>query len=142
EILFHSRHREAILAATGGRGIRTPAWCDVIEPRPKRTVRSNETAQRPDGRERGRGWSNRVSPEDVPCAGDIMTAADVHRELDADGEFPTTVLAVGDVMLSGRSRLPIAQFGEDYPFAAVQPLLSHAPIVLANLEGPLARTAK
>src|SRR5262249_39645852 len=32
--------------------------------------------------------------------------------------------------------------GSNYPFDAVRPLLKRAPIVLANLEGPLARKAQ
>jgi poly-gamma-glutamate capsule biosynthesis protein CapA/YwtB (metallophosphatase superfamily) len=33
------------------------------------------------------------------------------------------------------------EFGDDYPFRAVSPILSRTPIVLGNLEGPLAKRA-
>lgn len=40
-------------------------------------------------------------------------------------------------MLGARAEAPIASFGEEYPFAAVLPLLRQTPLVFGNLEGPL-----
>jgi poly-gamma-glutamate capsule biosynthesis protein CapA/YwtB (metallophosphatase superfamily) len=53
-----------------------------------------------------------------------------------------SVVAVGDIMLGSRARKVIKARGPDYPFEAVLPLLRRAAVVLANLEGPLARKAR
>jgi poly-gamma-glutamate capsule biosynthesis protein CapA/YwtB (metallophosphatase superfamily) len=45
-------------------------------------------------------------------------------------------------MLGGRARRPIKEHGKDYPFRAVLPILRRSPIVLGNLEGPLAQKAQ
>jgi poly-gamma-glutamate capsule biosynthesis protein CapA/YwtB (metallophosphatase superfamily) len=45
--------------------------------------------------------------------------------------------AVGDVMLGGTATPQLRQFGYDYPFEYVRPLLHQAQIVFGNLEGPL-----
>jgi poly-gamma-glutamate capsule biosynthesis protein CapA/YwtB (metallophosphatase superfamily) len=45
-------------------------------------------------------------------------------------------------MLGGRTRRRIREHGRDYPFSAVLPILQRAPIVLGNLEGPLAQKAQ
>jgi poly-gamma-glutamate capsule biosynthesis protein CapA/YwtB (metallophosphatase superfamily) len=45
-------------------------------------------------------------------------------------------------MLGGRAKKAVTEFGPDYPFDAVLPLLRRAPIVLGNLEGPIAEKAR
>lgn len=57
-------------------------------------------------------------------------------------EPPLSLIAAGDIMLSGRARRVIAAQGSDYPFRAARALLRRSPIVMANLEGPFARKAR
>jgi hypothetical protein len=84
----------------------------------------------------------RVSADDIPGDEDILSA-DTLRQLIASGENPRlSFLGGGDVMLGGRARKSVAEFGMDYPLAAVQPLLELSPIVMANLEGPFAADAQ
>ena len=54
------------------------------------------------------------------------------------GEPLFSLIAVGDIMLGGRTRRRIKEYGRDYPFGAVLPILQRSLIVLGNLEGPLA----
>jgi hypothetical protein len=85
---------------------------------------------------------SRVSADDIPGNDDILSA-DALRRLIAAGENPgLSFLAGGDVMLGGRARKAVEEFGIDYPLAAVQPLLALSPIVMANLEGPFAANAQ
>jgi hypothetical protein len=85
---------------------------------------------------------SRVSADDIPGTDDILSA-DALRRLIAAGENPgLSFLAGGDVMLGGRARKAVEEFGIDYPLAAVQPLLALSPIVMANLEGPFAANAQ
>ena len=83
----------------------------------------------------------RVSADDIPGSDDILSAAAL-RELIASGDNPgLSFLGGGDVMLGGRAKKVVQEFGIDYPLAAVQPLLALSPIVMANLEGPFAADA-
>lgn len=50
---------------------------------------------------------------------------------------PTTVAAVGDIMLGGTARPELRRYGYDYPFEHVATLLQDADIAFGNLEGPL-----
>src|SRR5258708_19357944 len=45
-------------------------------------------------------------------------------------------------MLGGSVKKAVVEFGPDYPFDGVLPLLRRAPIVLGNLEGPFADKAR
>ncbi|HEX9607220.1 MAG TPA: CapA family protein [Gemmatimonadaceae bacterium] len=84
----------------------------------------------------------RVSADDIPRNEDILSA-DALRQLIASGDNPRlSFLGGGDVMLGGRARKSVAEFGMDYPLAAVQPLLALSPIVMANLEGAFAADAQ
>ncbi len=51
-----------------------------------------------------------------------------------------TIVAVGDIMLGGTAQEVLLKEGYDYPFKFMSPLLSHADIVIGNLEGPLTST--
>ncbi len=82
---------------------------------------------------------NHVSPEEIPASEDLYSAADLAAHLAALGEPPSSLIAVGDIMLGDHARRVLEQGGIDYPFEAVLPLLRNASIVLGNLEGPLAR---
>lgn len=82
-----------------------------------------------------------VRPEEVPGAHDLMMGGELEHHLEATGESRFHLVAVGDIMLGGRATRPMREFGDDYPFRGVQPLLSRTPVVLGNLEGPLAKRA-
>jgi poly-gamma-glutamate capsule biosynthesis protein CapA/YwtB (metallophosphatase superfamily) len=83
-----------------------------------------------------------VPEEEVPRLEDLHTRKSLQEHLDAPRKPPYSVIAVGDIMLGGRARSPVAEHGPDYPFAAVLPLLRRAPIVVGNLEGPFAEKAR
>jgi len=80
-----------------------------------------------------------VSPEEIPASEDLCSAADLDAHFAALGEPPFSLVAAGDVMLGDHAKRALKQASADYPFEAVLPLLKNADIVLANLEGPLAR---
>jgi len=82
-----------------------------------------------------------VRPEEVPGADGLMTGWELERYLAAMSEPRYHLVAVGDVMLGGRATRPMREYGDDYPFRAVSPLLARTPVVLGNLEGPLAKRA-
>ncbi len=48
-----------------------------------------------------------------------------------------TIAAVGDLMLGGRAEPLLKEFGPDYPFADVMPILSRADVVVGNLESSI-----
>jgi poly-gamma-glutamate capsule biosynthesis protein CapA/YwtB (metallophosphatase superfamily) len=48
-----------------------------------------------------------------------------------------TIAAVGDLMLGGRAEPFLREFGPDYPFADVMPILSKADVVVGNLESSI-----
>lgn len=82
-----------------------------------------------------------VAPEEIPASEDLFAREVLERHLTTLAEPPFSLMAVGDMMLGGRTRHVIATYGADYPFEAVLPLLRRADIVLGNLEGPFARKA-
>jgi len=47
------------------------------------------------------------------------------------------IVAVGDIMLGGTAQEVLQKQDYNYPFKNMTPLLSHADIVIGNLEGPL-----
>jgi hypothetical protein len=88
------------------------------------------------------GRLSRVSADDIPGNDDILSG-DALRQMIASGDDPEfSFIGGGDVMLGGRARQTVEEFGIDYPLAAVQPLLALSPIVMANLEGPFAAEAR
>jgi poly-gamma-glutamate capsule biosynthesis protein CapA/YwtB (metallophosphatase superfamily) len=48
-----------------------------------------------------------------------------------------TIAAVGDLMLGGRTEPFLNEFGPDYPFRDVMPVLRRADIIAGNLESPI-----
>ncbi len=82
-----------------------------------------------------------VSAEDIPASEDLLSGKALEEQIAALHEAPASVIVAGDIMLGGRAKQAIAEYGPDYPFDAVLPLLRRAPIVLGNLEGPFARKA-
>lgn len=83
-----------------------------------------------------------VAPLDIPASADMFSGEALEKYCSALDEPPLSLIAVGDIMLGGRAKGVIAKHGADYPFEAVVPLLRRAPIVLGNLEGPLAQKAR
>ena len=83
-----------------------------------------------------------VEREDIPDSADLVTAPALQTQLRARREPELSLIAVGDIMLAGRTEQVLVERGPDHPFAAVLPLLRRAPIVLGNLEGPFARVAR
>src|SRR6267378_3530717 len=83
-----------------------------------------------------------VPAHEIPSSEDLFSAELLENQLAALGEPPLSLIAVGDIMLGGRARRRIREHGRDYPFSAVLPILQRAPIVLGNLEGPLAQKAQ
>jgi poly-gamma-glutamate capsule biosynthesis protein CapA/YwtB (metallophosphatase superfamily) len=88
------------------------------------------------------GLLKHVAREEVPDSQDLLAAAALEVDLRVRNEPDLSVIAVGDIMLGSRAKQVVALQGPDYPFAAVLPLLRRAPVVLGNLEGPFARTAR
>jgi len=82
-----------------------------------------------------------VAAQELAAPGDLLDAAALAQNLRDSGERSFDLIAVGDIMLGGRARRAILAHGPSYPFAAVKPLLSLSPIILGNLEGPLAANA-
>src|SRR3981081_119612 len=83
-----------------------------------------------------------VHPKEVLISEDLFSADLLQNHLATLGEPPLSLIVVGDIMLGGRARHRIKEHGRDYPFDAVLPILQRAPIVLGNLEGPLAQKAQ
>ncbi len=84
----------------------------------------------------------RVSFDEIPVSADLLTGRDLEEQISALHEPPPSVIVVGDIMLGGRAKKAVAEFGPDYPFDGMLPLLRRAPIVLGNLEGPFAEKAR
>jgi poly-gamma-glutamate capsule biosynthesis protein CapA/YwtB (metallophosphatase superfamily) len=80
-----------------------------------------------------------VPPKETPASEDLFSAELLENHLAALGEPPLSMIAVGNIMLRGRARRRIKKPGQDDPFSAVLPILQRAPIILGNLEGPLAQ---
>jgi poly-gamma-glutamate capsule biosynthesis protein CapA/YwtB (metallophosphatase superfamily) len=83
-----------------------------------------------------------VTAEEIPSTGDILGGEQAEAHLAALGEAPFDLVAVGDIMLGGRSCKTLRRNGDDYPLAAVLPLLRRSAICMGNLEGPLASGRK
>jgi poly-gamma-glutamate capsule biosynthesis protein CapA/YwtB (metallophosphatase superfamily) len=53
-----------------------------------------------------------------------------------------TIVLVGDIMTWDRTARALEQWGANYPFVAVAPLLASGDLTVGNLEGPIAEQAK
>ncbi len=83
-----------------------------------------------------------VSIDEIPSSADLLSGGDLEEQISALGEPPLSVIVAGDIMLGGRAKKAVTEFGPDYPFDGVLPLLRTTPIVLGNLEGPFAEKAR
>ena len=83
----------------------------------------------------------RLPAEEIPRTADLLSAELLTGAIAKRNIPEYSIIGVGDIMLGDRTYQPMREWGEDYPFAGVLPLLKHSAIVCANLEGPLAREA-
>lgn len=83
-----------------------------------------------------------VSLNEIPSSQDLLSGRDLEEHISSLHEPSPSVIAVGDIMLGGRAKKAVTEFGPDYPYDGVLPLLRRAPIVLGNLEGPFAEKAR
>lgn len=153
ENLFGARHRDSILDIFCKRGISPetdfqrklsspPPAEKETEPKPAPASLSLSRPALLECSPALRRLLKHVAPEQIPETEDLFSGEELEKHLQSLKDPPLSLVAVGDIMLGGRSRPFINEFGSNYPFQAVRPLLSRAPIGLANLEGPLARRAQ
>jgi len=138
DLLFSGRHHEVILATFAKRGIRSKPIASVPKPSFSDSFLSPVTKSSPQMQR----LLKHVTREEIPQTDELFSADALETHVHALGEAPLSLIAVGDIMLGGRARKVIAKHGPDYPFKAILPLLQRSPIVLGNLEGPLAREAE
>jgi poly-gamma-glutamate capsule biosynthesis protein CapA/YwtB (metallophosphatase superfamily) len=77
----------------------------------------------------------------IPEDGDFVDPDELARHI-AKSNVPYDVSAVGDVMPGMRMRHRIRNFGENYPFAWVKPILDGSSVVTGNLEGPFSKESE
>ncbi|MFC1687707.1 CapA family protein [Patescibacteria group bacterium] len=70
-----------------------------------------------------------------------VSVIDVGEEEKVQPAAPTTLLALGDVMLGRYVETLIEKNGNEYPFSNLQSLMHRYDVVLANLEGPIVEGA-
>ena len=78
-----------------------------------------------------------VDPADIPLNEEILSAAQLETRLNARDAPPYSVILLGDILLGDRADGVIESWGDDYPFAALRPLLKRSMCVVGNLEAPL-----
>lgn len=83
-----------------------------------------------------------VVRKDIPDTDDVLTKDALSEHIHTQGDPTFSLIAVGDIMLGGRTTAAIKEHGADYPLDAVLPLLQRSQLVLGNLEGPFARKAQ
>jgi hypothetical protein len=144
--LFGGGHREIILKTFAKRGIfpesiRQDSIAAPISP-PEIAFLKMSRSSLLESSKAMQGLLKHVSIEEIPETTELFSGEALEAYLTASGEKEFSLIGVGDIMLGGRARGVLTEFGSDYPFQAVLPLLRRSRIVLANLEGPLAREAE
>lgn len=125
------------------RGIYASELLHTVEGPPRQRVASPSTAGGPHvDPDAPQPWCRHVSEDDIPPSTELLGADTLASTLASYPDLNLSLIAVGDIMLGGRSRNKIKMYGDDYPLAAAVPLLRSAPIVLGNLEGPFANHAR
>ena len=155
EKLFGGQHRHAVLETFAKRGISPESEIHskfVLPPAPPlkpkketKPVRASLALSRTELLETSpvmRGLLKHVPLEEIPETADLFSGEELEQHLKKIGSEEFSLVAVGDIMLGGRSRKFINEFGAKYIFESVRPLFRRAPIGLANLEGPIAREAE
>jgi poly-gamma-glutamate capsule biosynthesis protein CapA/YwtB (metallophosphatase superfamily) len=89
-----------------------------------------------------RAMLKHVQLEEIPASEDLFSNAELESYLSSLGKLSLSVLVVGDIMLGQRIRGVIGEYGPDYPFRRVLPVLRRSHIIVGNLEGPFARKAQ
>ena len=155
EKLFGNQHRSLILETFRKRGISPETDIQskfTVQPasvpnekkvtKPVRASLACSRAELLESSAAMRGLLKHVPLDDIPETSDLFPAEELEQHLETLGDEPLSLVAVGDIMLGGRSRKFINEFGTKYIFEEVRPLFKRAPIGLANLEGPIAREAE
>lgn len=81
--------------------------------------------------------TNQIAPTTVS----ISSVSEIGKEEKVDPIAPSTLLALGDVMLGRYVETLIEKNGNEYPFQYLQNLMKQYDTVLANLEGPIVEDA-
>src|SRR5260370_28643218 len=76
----------------------------------------------------------RVSFDEIPISADLLSGRDLEERMSALNEPAPSVIVVGDIMLGGRAKKAVSEFGPVSPIECVMPLLMQAPIVLHTLD--------
>jgi len=141
--LYSGAHTDALLATFAARGVHPDAveWTGTSLSTPTASADRDGTTSRLNSEDEFGRLLRRVSADDIPGSDDILSAEELGGLLADGDEGRLSFIGGGDVMLGGRARNSVEEFGIDYPFAAVRPLLELSPIVMANLEGPFAARA-
>ena len=155
EKLFSNQHRDVILETFDKRGIAPdsdlqsklvlPLALSLKPKKETKPVRASLAHSRAELLEKSaamRGLLKHVPLEEIPETADLFSGDELEQHLKKIGSDAFSLVAVGDIMLGGRSRKFIKEFGAKYIFESVRPLFRRAPIGLANLEGPIAREAE
>ena len=153
--LFCGQHRAMILETFAKRGISpeadnrsklVPPPAPVLKPKKEtKPVAASLALSRAELLEASpemRGLLKHVPLEEIPETADLFPGDELEQHLKAISSDTFSLVAVGDIMLGGRARKFINEFGAKYIFESVRPLFRRAPIGLANLEGPIAREAE
>src|SRR5262249_2326722 len=136
ENLFGSQHRNLILETFGQRGISpeadlhskftlrpSPAPKSKRETKPVRASLALSRATLLESSPALQGLLQHVTLEEIPETEDLFSGKELERHLQTLEDPPLSLAAVGDIMLGGRSRKFISEFGPSYLFEAVRPLL-------------------
>jgi hypothetical protein len=155
ENLFGGRHCDLILETFARRGISPGKEIQTgfdasaavlpkgkIEPKPIPASLALSRAELLETFPAMRGLLKHVPLEEIPETADLFSGDELEQHLETIGSGDFSLVAVGDIMLGGRSRKFINEFGAKYVFECVRPLFRRTPIGLANLEGPIAREAE
>ena len=155
EKLFGNQHRDVILTTFDKRGISpesdlqsnfvpppAPPLKPKVETKPVHASLAHSRAELLEKSAAMRGLLKHVPREEIPETADLFSGDELEQHLEKIGSDAFSLVAVGDIMLGGRSRKFIKEFGAKYIFESVRPLFRRAPIGLANLEGPIAREAE
>jgi len=78
----------------------------------------------------------------IPKTNEILSRQELETKLGTNKTGPFSLTVVGDIMLGSRMNKPLKQFGPEYPFYSVYPILRRSSIVVGNLEGPFAKSAE
>lgn len=139
---FDGKHSDSIVVAMKGRGI---DFCDKT--RRRLAQRSVPTlafslTKTPAVREHVDKIRARFPEAIIPGDNDLLHPDDLESRLCGVRNAHYDLATVGDVMTGMRMRHRISRYGQDYAFAWVRPVLQRTAVVVGNLEGPFAESAR